>query len=201
MYLGSIVLAGGRSRRMGQPKEALPFLGTTLLGHTVDTLLRCTHPVVVVARDEAQALPPLPLEAELTYDAEPGGGPLVGLVAGLRALRGDCDAAFVTSCDAPFISERAIGALAERLGGHDLLMPSAGGVLQPLAAVYRVGVLGALEALLASGQRAPRFLVERVNARILEGSDLDEIEPGGRWLRTVNSQDEYRQALAEAQLG
>ena len=68
MILGSIILAGGRSRRMGRPKESLPFAGSTLLGHTVDVLLDCTFPVVVVARDQEQELPPIHLEADLVFD-------------------------------------------------------------------------------------------------------------------------------------
>ena len=44
---------------MGRPKESLPIGDTTMLGRTVDTLLRCTYPVVVVARDRLQDLPPI----------------------------------------------------------------------------------------------------------------------------------------------
>src|SRR5688572_29654059 len=106
MLVGSIILAGGRSRRMGQPKESLPFGGTTLLGRTVETLLDRTWPVVVVARPEQQ-LPPLPLEARVVADDLPGQGPLQAIASGIRWLRGsngglgERDAAFVTGCDAP----------------------------------------------------------------------------------------------------
>ena len=77
MHLGSIVLAGGRSRRLGKPKVSLPWGESTLLYETVVTLLDCTFPVVVVARDERQELPPLHTECELAFDGDPGGGPLV----------------------------------------------------------------------------------------------------------------------------
>ena len=62
MLIGSVVLAGGASSRMGRPKESLPFQGGTLLGRTVDLLLAHTWPVVVVAGRPEQELPPLPLE-------------------------------------------------------------------------------------------------------------------------------------------
>ena len=86
----------------------------------------------------------------------PGEGPLVGLAAGLRALRDDCDAAFAVGCDVPFLDQRVIGWLAGMLEGFDLVMPRAGGVLQPMAALYRVSVLPEVEALIAAGERSPR---------------------------------------------
>jgi molybdopterin-guanine dinucleotide biosynthesis protein A len=194
MQLGSIVLAGGRSHRMGSPKESLPFRGTTLLGHTVATLMQCTYPVVVVARDPGQELPPLPLESELVFDGAPDQGPLVGLIAGLEALAGSCEAAFVTACDVPFLTARAVGGLADRLGDRDMVIPRAGGKLQPLSAIYRTGVLAAARALLAEGIRTPRTLAERVNARILEADEVALFDPTGGLLRNVNSPDEYEAA-------
>jgi molybdopterin-guanine dinucleotide biosynthesis protein A len=194
MQLGSIVLAGGRSRRMGRPKESLPFRGTTLLGHTVATLTLCTHPVVIVARDADQELPPLPLETDLVYDGAPDQGPLVGMIAGLEAVAGDCEAVFVTACDVPFLTARAISGLADRLGDCDLVIPRADGKLQPLSAIYRVGVLAAARALLSEGIRTPRTLAERVKTRILEADEVAVFDPDGGLLRNVNSPDEYEAA-------
>ena len=55
MQIGAIILAGGRSRRMGKPKESLPIGDTTLLGRTSEVLLDCAFPVVVVARSPSAA--------------------------------------------------------------------------------------------------------------------------------------------------
>lgn len=192
------MLAGGRSRRMGQPKEALRFRDTTLLGHTVETLDRCCYPVVVVARDTDQQLPPLPIETEVTIDANADQGPLVGIAAGLDAVGADCDAVFVTACDAPFLTETAVGWLARQLGDHDLVMPRVEGKLQPLTAIYRVSVRDAIENLIAAGERRPRALAEQVNARILEDAEVDAFDPERRFLRSVNSPEEYAAAVAEA---
>ncbi|MEM7199526.1 MAG: molybdenum cofactor guanylyltransferase [Planctomycetota bacterium] len=197
--LGSIVLTGGQSRRMGQAKESLPFRGTTLLGWTVETLLRCTHPVIIVARDEAQDLPPVPLEADMAYDADPGGGPLVGLSAGLRALQGHCDLAFVTGCDTPFLSETPIGALVGRIGDAQVVVPRIGGTLQPLAAIYRIDVLDQVDALVAKGERSLVALVEQLRAKELDEKAMDEFDPGRQLLRNVNSREEYEAAVADAE--
>ena len=109
MLVGSLILAGGRSRRMGRPKEALPFADGTLLGNVAELLLDCTWPVLVVSRDADQELPPLPLEAALVHDDQPGSGPLAAIRTGMQQLRasgelGEQDAVFVTGCDAPFLT-------------------------------------------------------------------------------------------------
>ena len=115
MLLGSLVLTGGQSRRMGRPKEFLPWRGSALLSHIVYRLLDCTNPVLVVARDPSQVLPPLPCECEVIFDREPGAGPLAAIETGLLALDGACDCALVTTCDQPFLNREAIAWLAHRL--------------------------------------------------------------------------------------
>lgn len=47
-YVTGIVLAAGRSRRLGKPKQLLPYAGTTLLGATVDVARRCRFDQLIV---------------------------------------------------------------------------------------------------------------------------------------------------------
>lgn len=177
MRLGAIILAGGRSTRMGQPKESLPFAGDTLLGRACRTLLTCTTPVLVVKRDAAQPLPPLPAGVEVATDATPDSGPLAAIAAGLSGLAdhhgfGAADAAFVCACDQPFLTQAAVRGLADRLGDAPLVMPRVAGRLQPLGAIYRLVVRPHVEALLASGTRTPRTLAELPGVRVLDDSEL-----------------------------
>ncbi|MBL8756078.1 MAG: NTP transferase domain-containing protein, partial [Planctomycetes bacterium] len=152
MQLAAIILAGGASSRMGRPKESLPWGDESLLGRTCRTLSACCAPVVVVARDRTQGLPPLPEGTLVACDAPGAAGPLAGLLAGLQALlaaglHGD-DATFVTACDHPFLFADAVRALHRELGNARLVMPEVATVLQPLCAIYRLGCVGAVERLL-----------------------------------------------------
>lgn len=199
MRIGAIILAGGRSERMGRPKESLPFHGDTLLGHTVATLRACAAPIVVVAREPSQTLPPLPDDVARIDDEQPGQGPLAGLAAGLRWLRGqrglaDQDPAFVTACDQPFLTAAAVRWLHEQLGPHRLVMPRVGGFLQPLCAIYRLSVLPFAERLLATGKVTPRSLAAAENARVLDEDELRAFDPSLRFLHNVNTPDDYRRA-------
>ena len=199
MLLGSIILAGGLSTRMGRQKAALPLAGSTLLGRTVDMLMSCSHPVLVVARSDHDELPPLPIESELTFDSDPGQGPLSALCDGMRwqRARNECDAVFVTGCDMPFLNPAAIGWLADLLGDHDLVVPQIGADVQPLAAIYSLKVLPVAEQLLRSGDHGPRRLVGLVKARIVTEAEIDRFDPQRRFLRSVDTPQDYEAAKRE----
>src|SRR5215831_20878062 len=92
-----VVLAGGRSSRMGTPKAALEWHGSTLLRRTIGILARATGGPVVVVRAPGQDLPALPAGTVVADDPREGKGPVQGIAAGLAALRGRADVAFIAS--------------------------------------------------------------------------------------------------------
>src|SRR5690242_2590496 len=94
--LSAIVLAGGKSSRMGQPKALLPFDDEPLIVHTVRRLRLQFSDIVVVCAPE-QELPSLPVT--LVRDEVAYQGPVGGIFYGLRAAQHEV--CFVTSCDAP----------------------------------------------------------------------------------------------------
>ena len=206
-----VVLAGGRSSRMGTPKADLPWRGRTLLHHLVEVLATATGGPVVVVRAAGQPLPPLPDGTLVTEDPRPGLGPLQGIAAGLAslgALGGDpaAGAAFAAATDMPFLHpvfvRRVLAARAE--DGADVALPVARGYPQPLAAAYRVALAAAADALVASGRARPADLfaacaVTRLDeARLLADPDLHAADPGLDSLVNVNDPAEYAAALARA---
>src|ERR671939_2131575 len=92
-----IVLAGGRSSRMGSPKAALEWHGSTLLRRVVGIVARGVDGPVVVVRAPGQELPALPEGVEVVEDAREGRGPLEGMAAGLAAVRDRAPVAYVSS--------------------------------------------------------------------------------------------------------
>ncbi len=182
---------------MGRPKESLPIAGNTLLGLAVERLMLTTHPVIVLARDERQELPPLPLECEIAFDSNPGAGPMQSLRDALRMQQGRCDAVLITGCDFPFVDESVIGWLASQLGEHDAVVPKAQGRLQPLVAIYRTRLLKRVEALIADGVDTIRTVAEEPRVQILEEDTMRKLDPQLRFLRNVNDPASYQAAVAE----
>jgi molybdopterin-guanine dinucleotide biosynthesis protein A len=88
---------------MGRPKAWLPFGGELMLQRVVRVLREVVEPVVVVAAP-GQDVPELPAGVEVVRDEVEGRGPLAGLAAGLAALAGRADAAYLSSCDVPFLT-------------------------------------------------------------------------------------------------
>jgi molybdenum cofactor guanylyltransferase len=201
MTLGAVVLCGGQSRRMGQPKAWLPFGPEPMLARVVRRLGTTVGPIVVVAAP-GQDLPALPEGVTVVRDPVSDRGPLQGLAAGLAALPESVELAYASATDVPFLEPAWVTRLEQLIDTNDLAIPFVAGYHHPLAALYRrATVLPAIEALLAADRLRPVFLMEAVRTRVVEADELQSIDPDLRTLRNLNTPEEYRQALAEAGFG
>src|SRR5687768_9948896 len=129
---GAVVLAGGRSSRMGRSKADLEWRGSTLLAHVVAVVTDGTGGPVVVVRAPGQQLPPLPAGVDVVEDEVEGRGPLQGLAAGLTAMEARADVAFVCATDLPFLHPAYVRRVLAGLGEADVALPVVGGFRQPL---------------------------------------------------------------------
>lgn len=191
--LAGIILAGGRSSRMGQAKVWLPWGKQTLLQHIANMLRPHVDPLIVVG-GQRQELPSLPTGAILAYDAEADQGPLVGLLAGLLLVPDR--PVFVTGCDYPFIDGRVVNHLAAELKDFDAVVPRWHGQAHPLVAVYRAGIRPMVEATMANGKRSLHALLGLLHVRWVEDEEWRGLDPSGRMLWNVNTAEEYQAALA-----
>jgi molybdopterin-guanine dinucleotide biosynthesis protein A/molybdopterin converting factor small subunit len=185
-----IILAGGRSSRMGSPKALLLFDGEPLITHIVRRLQRLFDEIVVVAAPE-QPLPDLPVT--LARDDVAFQGPVGGIYYGLRAARGEI--AFVTSCDSAFSAAPLISHLVSLAPGFDVVVPRWEDRLQPLHAVYRRTVVPNLEAQLAKGELRPVFLYDTVPTRIVEEDEVRRFDPDGDSFFNMNTPEDYAEAV------
>jgi len=170
-----VVLAGGRSARIGTSKAALEWHGSTLLRRVSGILLRSVEGPVVVVRAPGQPLPPLPRGVELCDDAQEGLGPLQGLAEGLRAVADRAEVAFVASTDLPFLHVAFVRAVLRALLDADrveMALPHVGGFPQPLAAAYRTDLAERIVRLLSGGKRALAALAEHCAVTRLPDSAL-----------------------------
>jgi molybdopterin-guanine dinucleotide biosynthesis protein A len=170
-----IVLAGGRSSRMGTPKATLEWHGSTLLRRVVGIVGRGVDGPVVVVRAPGQQLPALPDGVRVVEDAREGRGPLQGLAAGLAAVRDAAPVAFVSSTDVPLLHPRFVRRVVTAVADHvDVALPHVGGFPHPLAAAYRTELVDAVERLIAEDRMRPAFLFEACRVRRLDEATLLE---------------------------
>jgi molybdenum cofactor guanylyltransferase len=198
-----IVLAGGRSSRMGTPKAALEWHGSTLLRRTAGILARVADGPVVVVRAPGQSLPRLPAAIEVVDDPREGLGPVQGLAAGLAAVASQAELAFVCSTDLPFLhpafARRVLRAAAD---GADVGLPVARGYPQPLAAAYRTALAPVAERLVREQRLRPAFLfdeaaVARLDEAALRADPiLAALDPDLDSVLNVNEPADYQAARA-----
>ena len=168
MRTAGVIVAGGRSLRMGSSKAALPWGAGTLLGHVCGLVGEAVDGPVVVVRAAGQDLPALPAGVLVAEDAREGGGPLVGILAGLAAVADAADAAYVSAVDMPRLRpafvRRVLGGLDD---ATDVVLPEAHGFRHPLAAAYRTALAGRLAEIVAAGGSKPAELYAVVRTRVV----------------------------------
>lgn len=190
---------------MGTPKASLEWHGSTLLRRTVGILARATAGPVVVVRAGGQDLPSLPKDTIVVDDPREGKGPVQGIAAGLAALRGQAETAFVTSTDLPFLHPAFVTRVLSVVGppgqgGPDVALPVARGYQQPLAAAYRTGLAELAERLVKDDRLRPAFLfqecsVTRVDdAALLADPVLAARDPDLDSVLNVNTPEDYQEA-------
>jgi molybdopterin-guanine dinucleotide biosynthesis protein A len=197
----AIVLAGGRSSRMGSPKAALEWHGSTLLRRVTGVVARAVDGPVVVVRAPDQQLPALDSAVELVSDPAEGRGPLQGIAAGLEAIGDRATVAYVSSTDVPLLHPAFVRRVVAAFSGEvDVVLPEIGGYRQPLAAAYSLAVLPIVDELIAADRLRPAFLFERCRVlrldeeAMLRNSGVSRGDPNLASVSNLNQPADYERA-------
>ena len=163
--VAGVILAGGRSRRMGTDKAGITVNGESAVRRLFRLLRLHLETVVVSVRAEQM---PGPAFAGLPCVADSGAGPLGGIVA--AHLRYPDSALLVVAVDLVGIDSATIASLlAARNEGFQVAGCRSPGrdEMHPLCAVWEPGLLAQARAAWEAGERSPRRVLERAPARLL----------------------------------
>ena len=161
--VSAVLLAGGKSTRMGSDKAALPFLGTTMLEYQVKRLKDLGIEDIMVSGKETD----LP-QVRYIRDVYPGKGPLAGMHACfMNAMHESC---LVVAVDMPLIRMETLNFLLEahREGNSRATVLVSQGHWQPLLAVYERDLFSEAEKLLQAGRGSVKALLEQVHCQFAE---------------------------------
>ncbi len=204
-----IVLAGGRSSRMGREKAFLRIGGQPLVERVIGRLQRlCTEMIIVTNSPEHYAH----LPARLVSDVIPGRGPLVGIYSGLREAQNDL--AVVVACDMPFLNPSLLQFMVAQSSRYDVVIPRtryeaaprglhrhqalptgrAKG-LHPLHAVYRKTCLPPIERLIGANDLRVIGFFPQVRVRYVEQDEIVRFDPLQRSFFNVNTPSDLSLAL------
>jgi molybdopterin-guanine dinucleotide biosynthesis protein A len=138
MTKDAVILAGGKSSRMGKDKALMPFKGFASMSEfQYKKLEKLFSTVYICAKEEKFGF-----NANIIKDIYPLYSPLAGLISIFEIL--DVDSVFILSVDAPFVDKAIIEKIinqAKKSNEYDALIALSPSGLEPLCGVYRKSIL------------------------------------------------------------
>jgi molybdenum cofactor guanylyltransferase len=189
--VAGVILAGGRSRRMGSNKALLPFGGRPLIAHALEILRPLFAEVLIVANEP---LPYAALGVPVLADRVPDKGPLGGICTALASSRHP--RAFCLACDMPLASPAIIARLCRLAPDCDVVVPHSDKGYEPLHAVYRASCLPQLERMLSEDRLRVDELFRAVRVCRVEVEEFRSLDPDLASFLNVNTPEELATAFA-----
>lgn len=145
MDVSAIILAGGKSSRMGQDKGLMDLDGKPMIQHVIDAVKPITNDIVIVSNQEGYDQFGYTVVEDEIKDC----GPLAGIVTGLKNVQSE--QAIVLSCDVPHITEELLALLLD--SPDDIILLRSEGKAEPLIARYGVHCARIFETAILDGTR------------------------------------------------
>ncbi|MEN6374380.1 MAG: molybdenum cofactor guanylyltransferase [Smithella sp.] len=183
----AIILAGGKSSRMGRDKSLLSTNDIPLI-EKIASQLEGHFPEIIISANDMEKYRFLRLP--VVPDLEAGKGPLMGIYSAL--LRSKHEKNFVVACDIPDLDINYVKELIWEANDHQIVIPVwSDGRLEPLFAVYKKSVVGNIKKLLDAGHRKIRLLFELADVKYLPLPDE------GKWYRNLNTLEDYQNYIKQ----
>jgi len=170
--LSGIILAGGKSTRMGKDKGLVQFKGKPLVEYAIEVLNPFCNEILI----SANALHYNRFGYELIVDSFDSKGPLCGIYEGLKAALNKH--VLVISCDMPFINQEAVFNLLKGFDGkHDCYVPMYNNRIQPLFGIYNKRLLAQIEFNLVNDKLKMMTFIENISTKKVSFDRLVERFP------------------------
>jgi len=176
LEISCIVLAGGRSSRLGHDKVFKTVGDRNLLDLVIDRVAPLSREMILVAASSntlarSDKYPAL----KIVTDVLPGKGPLGGIYTGL--LTSSSVYNLVVASDMPFLNSALLQYMVQVSADFDIVVPRAGALVEPLHAIYTKNCLEAMENLLKHNELPVRRLLTMVRTRYVEAEEIERFDP------------------------
>ena len=187
----AIILAGGKSSRLGRDKALEKMGGKYLIERVIDSLLQLGDDIIVVTAAPNQLSD---LNIEKVLDTYPRTGAKVGLCTGINASLSFHS--LVVACDMPFLNINLLRFLLDSTSGFDAVIPRIGDKIEPLHAVYSKNCIPVLEEQISKGKLKISDLFNEINVRYVEVDEIEKYDPQHLSLFNINSEADLKRAKA-----
>jgi molybdopterin-guanine dinucleotide biosynthesis protein A len=189
----SIILAGGKSSRLGRNKAFQVINGKSLIQRVIDRLaMLSTEIIIVTAHGEAIQCYST-VEIKTVADIYPEKGPLVGIFSGLLSSSGS--RAIAVGCDTPFLSVSLLKYMAQICSVYDVVVPRIRNKLEPLCAVYSKNCSSPIQKLLEENELRIDKLFGMVKVKYVEEDEINRFDPEHLSLFNINDQTDLDRAI------
>ncbi len=165
--ISTIILAGGKSKRLGQDKKSLKITGNNLFlwQHIAQIAAPLSSEILIIAN-------PLEInthEYNVIPDIIPGLGPLGGIYTGLKLIKNSC--AFVLPVDMPLLTTGILKRLEQKLSDNKIIIARHNGLIEPLVAIYPKKILPLVEQMIERKEYKLRLLFDRFPCEFVDFDD------------------------------
>ena len=184
----AIVLAGGKSSRMGTDKGFIDLNGRSFMARIVETVEPFVNKIIIVSSDPNYDV----FNKKRVVDIIPDSGPLAGIFSGL--FYSESEVNLVLSCDVPLINDVVLNVLIEGYDTEsDVTQLQSNERTMPLIALYKKQCMHPCLEALKKGERRLTKVVEQLKTKTiaLESS----LTPLVRNINTVDELKEIRHEL------
>ena len=182
-----VILAGGKSTRMGENKAFVPFAGKPIIEILIGRLSDIFKDVIIIANKPE---PYLKYGLDVIKDAVKPCGPLGGIYTALTFSKTRLN--FVVACDMPFFNKDIARFMVNEASRYDAVIPRHAGRLEPLCAVYSENCIAPIEKEITAGNAKVTSFISEVKTRIVDESEIARFDLDCNAFTNVNTRDDYR---------
>lgn len=164
----AIILAGGKSSRMGEDKGLMLFNGKPMIQFILDEVNQIAAQILIVTSNPDYLSFGYPLIPDMVENK----GPLAGIVSGLSHSTSIYN--WVLSCDIPYITTELLLKLRNEIGDFDAILAKKNGQVHPLIGCYKKDCLGSLNEQLNLDQLKLMNALSHLNVKEFDAVDFDE---------------------------
>jgi molybdenum cofactor guanylyltransferase len=189
MQVTGVILAGGKSRRMGRDKAFLPFGTGLLIERVIEVVQQVTADVILITNTpELYQRFGLPMFSDVIAEAGSLGGIYTGLVSAKTPY------SLCLACDMPFVQPTFLRFLCRTAAEADVVIPRNAEDFQPLCAVYSQVCRDSIRHKIEVGQLKITGFFDQVRVRVIDGDLLTRYDPHDVMFFNANTPEEYAKA-------
>lgn len=177
-YTG-VIMAGGKSKRMGTDKGLMLFKGKLLVQYSIDLLRSFCSEIIISTENQEYAQ----FELQMVADLIPECGPMGGIYSAFKFTQAEI--LLTLACDMPFVTPQTIERLLENQFDYDCVVPRIGDKLEPLCAIYSRSLFSKIESRIKTGNLSMHGLIMESNYKLV---DFEDDLPD---FRNLNTKEEF----------